>query len=164
MRAFHAKTQLTLTQEIGSAASKLEGQNERTLALTVSEQQRSQAEILAAITDANSAQSRESQTSIVKVFTRVKEENEGTRTQIVDLFDANQEVMEQRVRGLERGLRHLEKEINRRADELKDLVMKINTTREGPDRRLLRDKGNSVNVILMSLYELYASLQVIGSC
>jgi len=151
-----------LTQEIESAASKLEKQNERTVTLTVSGKRRSRAEILDAVSDAASGHAQELYTNVTNVSTRIGEENQATRAQVEDLVDVIQEVMKQEIHGLQQGLRQLEKEIDRKVDELKDLVIKINTTRKGLDRQFFRDKGNSVNVILMSLYELFKSLQVFG--
>lgn len=72
--------------------------------------------------------------------------------------------MKQKINGLQRGLRQLQLEIDRKAEELKEIVIKINTTREGPDRTLLREMGNSATVVLMSLYELYKALEVLPTC
>ena len=76
------------------------------------------------------------------------------------MLDRNQEVTKQEISGLQRGLRQLQLEIDRKAEELKEIVIKINATREGPDRKLLREIGYSATVVLMSLHEPYKALQV----
>ena len=72
--------------------------------------------------------------------------------------------MKQEIHGLQRGLRQLQLEIDRKTEELKNIVLKINSTREGPDRKLLKEIGNSAAVVLMSLHELYKALQVRATC
>lgn len=69
--------------------------------------------------------------------------------------------MKQEINGLQRGLRQLQLEIDRGEEEFKDIVIKINTTREGPHRKLLREMGDSATVVLTSLHELYEALEVL---
>ena len=92
---------------------------------------------------------------------QIEEANENTRAQITEILDRNQEMMKQEINGLQRGLRQLQLEIDRKAEDLKEIIIKINTTREGSDRTLLRGMGNSATVVLMSLHELYKALEVL---
>lgn len=62
--------------------------------------------------------------------------------------------MKQEINGLQRGLRQLQLEIHREEEEFKVIVNEINTTREGPHRKLLREMGDSATVVLMSLHVL----------
>ena len=90
----------------------------------------------------------------------VKDENADTRAAMTDLAQLNHEIMKEEINELQHGLQKLQVEIGRKVDELKDLVLKIDSTAEGAERRLLRKRGNTVTVTLMSLNELYGSLQV----
>ena len=84
----------------------------------------------------------------------------------VDLLDVRQTASFQnlddttKINGLQQGLHHLQLEIDRKLEELKDLVIMINTTKDGPKRESLKKRGNSSTVIIMSLRELYKSLEV----
>ena len=70
--------------------------------------------------------------------------------------------MKQEINGLQRGLRQLQLEIDKKTEELKKVVIKMNNTREGPDRKLLKKVGNSATVVLISLHELFRALQVLA--
>ncbi|KAF6226296.1 hypothetical protein HO133_009162 [Letharia lupina] len=70
--------------------------------------------------------------------------------------------MKQEINGLQRGLRQLQLEIDREEEEFKEIVIKINTTREGPHRKLLRELGDSTTVVQMSLHDLNEALETMS--
>lgn len=159
LRALHRQTETILSQEFESAAAKLAEQSETTRALTAEEQQRTRTDVLNAVADAASGYDDAISTEAKSISARIEEANENTRAQITEILDRNQEIMKQEINGLQRGLRQLQLENDRKAEELKEIVIKINTTREGPDRKLLREMGNSAIVVLISLHELYKALE-----
>ena len=160
LRTLHTRTQDVLRQEIESTTVLLEEQNERNRTIAANEDQKSRTEVLSAIAGAVCEQDRAISAEGQNVSTKVGEEHQHTRAEIAERLDMNQEFMTQEITGLKRGLRQLELEIDRKVEELKSLVIMINTTREGSDRQLLKAKGNSATVVLMSLHELYNSLKV----
>lgn len=163
LRALHAQTEI-LNNEFESAAVNLSEQSRMTRALTTKEHERSRTEVLNAITDAASGYDAALSTEAENISACIEEANQTTRAQITETLNRNQDIMKQEIYGLQRGLRQLQVEIDRKTEELKEIVLKINTTREGADRNLLKERGNSATVVLMSLYELYKALQVRASC
>ena len=121
-------------------------------------------EVLNAVTDAASGYDDAISLKAKNISARIEEANENTRAQITEILDRNQEIMKQEINGLQLGLHQLQLEIDRKAEESKEIVTKINTKREGLDRTLLREMSNSVTVVLMSLYELYKALEVLPTC
>ena len=95
-----------------------------------------------------------------KIKATIRDETASSSVHIAGLMETNQEVVKQQINDPQRGLQQLQTEIDRKVEELKDLVVKINTTREGPERQSLKERGNTANVTLISLYGLYQSLQV----
>lgn len=160
MRALHTQTETTLSRKFESAATNIAEQGEITRALTVNEQQKTLTEVRKAVADAASEYDGALSTEAERVSARIEEGNEVTRTQITEILDRNHKELRQEINGLQRGLLQLHLEIDRKTDELKEIVSKINTTSEGPDRKLLREMGNSATVVLMSLRELYKTLEV----
>lgn len=163
MSALHTQTETMLSQEFVSAAANLAEQSETTRTFTAKEQERSRTEVLNAIADAASGYDDALSTETENISAQIEEARENTRAQITEILDRNQETMKQEINGLQRGLRQLQLEIDRKAEELKEIIIKISTTREGPDRNLLREMGNSATVVLMSLHELYKALQVLSA-
>ena len=102
-------------------------------------------------------------TQVENVSARIEQANDNTRAQISKLLEKNQETMRQEINGLQRGLHQLQLEIDQKTEELKEIIIKVNTTREGPDRKLLREMGNSATVVLMSLHELYKALELFAT-
>lgn len=70
----------------------------------------------------------------------VREGHQHTRVEFTKKLDVNQEYIAHEITGLKRGLLQLELDIYRNFEELKNLVIKMNNTREGPDRQLLKVK------------------------
>ena len=161
LRALHTRTETILNHEFESATANLVEQSEATRALAAKEQERSRTEVINAIANATSGYDSALSTNAEGIFGQIEEANENTRAQITEILDRNQEIMKQEINGLQRGLCQLQLEIDRKVEELKEIVIKINTTREGPDRMLLREMGNSATVVLMSLHELYKALEVL---
>ena len=164
LRALHAQTHSILNHEFDSAAANLAEQSRKTRTLTAKEQERSRTEVLNAIADAASGYDEALSTEAENILTRIEEASEDTRAQITEVLDRNQAIMKQEIDGLQRGLLQLQLEINRKMEERKDVVIKINSTREGLDRKILKELGNSATVVLMSLHELYKSLQILATC
>lgn len=162
-RVLQTQTRLQLAQDIETAAANLQGQNERTHSITTNEQQRTRTEVLTAIADMSSEYDHALCAQGEGLSAHIEKQNEYTRTQIVGKLDTNQEIMKQEIHGLQRGLYQLQIEIDRKVEELKELVVKINATREGPERHSLKERGNSATIIIMSLGELYKSLQVLDN-
>lgn len=164
LRALHAQTEMILNHKFESAAVNLSEQSRTIRALTTKEHERSRTEVLNAITDAASGYDDALSTEAENISARIEEANQKIRAQITETLDRNQDVMRQEIDGLQRGFRQLQIEIDRKTEELKEILFKISTTREGRDRNLLKGRGNSVTVVLMSLHELYKALQVRASC
>lgn len=74
--------------------------------------------------------------------------------------ETNQQLIVDRIEGLERNLVQIVYEIDRRTQALEDLVSSIDRAKDADDRDLLRRQGNSLNSMLISLRELFASLKV----
>lgn len=164
LRALHAQTEMILNHEFESAAVNLSEQSRTTRALTTKEHERSRTDVLNAIADAASGYDDALSTEAENISACIEEANQTTRAQITETLNRNRDIMKQDIYGLERGLLQLKLEIDRKAEELKEIVLKINTTREGADRKLLRTMGNSATVVLMSLHELYKALEVSAVC
>ena len=135
-------------------------QSETTRRLTANEQRETRANVLKAVADATSGYNDAVSTQAEDICTRIEQANDNTRAQISKVLEKNQETMRQEINGLQRGLHQLQLEIDRKTEELKEIIIKVNTTREGPDRKKLREMGNSATVVLMSLRELYKALEV----
>ena len=135
-------------------------QGKATRTLTANEHEKSRTETLNAIADAASGYNDALSIEVENISARIETANENTRAQITETMDRNQAIMKQQITGLQRGLHQLQLEIDRKTEELKEIVLKINTTREGQDRKCLKEVGNSATVVLMSLRELYKALQV----
>lgn len=163
MQSIRKQTQNIVTQEIDALASHLEQQNEGIRALTAEEGQQSRAQILDAVADAAIMHDNAFSSESGKIKATIRDETANSRAHIAGLMETNQEVVKQQINDLQRGLQQLQIEIDRKVEELKDLVVKINTTREGPERQSLKERGNTANVTLISLYGLYQSLQVPAS-
>ena len=156
----HAQTEGMVIHEFESAASHLVKQSETTRTLTAKEHEKTRTEVLSAIADAASGCGDTVSREAENMSARIEEANEDTRFQIAGILERNHETMKQEISELQRGLRQLQLEIDKKTEELKSIIIKMNTTREGPDRKLLKEIGNSASVVLMSLYELYTALQV----
>lgn len=159
LKELHKQTETILSQEFESAAANLAEQSETTRTLTANEQRETRANVLSAVADAASAYNDAIFTQVEYVSARVEQANDNSRAQISKVLEKNQETMRQEINGLQRGLYQLQLEIDRKTEELKEIIIKVNTTREGPDRELLRKMGNSATVVLMSLHELYKALE-----
>jgi hypothetical protein len=168
-RLLQTQTQKTVAREINALANKLEQQVERTRARTTDEQQQqqqqqqSQFQIIDAIADAATMHNHALSLGTENINATIEKETACTRVHIAGLVEANQEVMKTEINELKRGLQQLQSEIDRKHAELKDLVVKINTTHEGPKRQLMKKRGNAATVTLISLYELYGNLQVLAN-
>lgn len=149
-----------MSREFKSATVNLVEQSRATRTLTANEHEKSRNETLNAIAHAASGHDDALSTEAEHISARIEAASENTRAQITETMDRNQAIMKQQITGLQRGLRQLELEIDRKTEELKEIVLKINNTREGPDRKCLQGMGNSATVVLMSLLELYKALQV----
>ena len=157
------QTETILFQESKLAAEDLAEQSETTRTLTANEQRRTRADVLNAVADAASGCNDAISTQVENTSARNEAANEKTRTQISEVLEKNQEIMRQEINGLHRGLRQIQLEIDRKAEELKQIIIKTSSTREGPDRNFLREKGKSATVVLMSLRELYKALEVFAT-
>ena len=159
----HAKDSQTLrwnmSQHIDALADTISQHNEQAKASTVT-QKAVHVELLDAIEHGNATNADGILNASESVHIAVKNTSADTRAAITDLVQSNHGVMKQEINELQHGLQELKIEIGRKVDELKDLVLKIDSTAEGAERRLLRKRGNTVTVTLMSLHELYESLQV----
>ena len=150
-----------MSREFKSATVNLVEQSRATRTLTANEHEKSRSETLNAIAHAASGHDEALSTEAEHISARIEAASENTRAQITETMDRNQAILKQQITGLQRGLRQLELEIDRKTEELKEIVLKINNTREGPDRKWLQRMGNSATVVLMSLLELYKALQVL---
>ena len=159
----HRKTETIIAQEFGSAAANLAEQSETTRTLTANEQRETRANVLSAIGDAASGNNDAISTQAGNISARIEQANDNTRAQISKVLEKNQETMRQEIKELQRGLHQLQLEIDKKTEELKEIIIKVNTTREGPHRKLLRNMGNSATVVLMSLHELYKALEVFAT-
>ena len=164
LSALHAQNESTLNREFKSAAVNLAEQSRATRTLTANEHEKSRTETLNAIADAASGHNDNLSTEAENISARIEAASETTRAQITETMDRNQAIMEQQITGLQHGLRQIELELKRKTEVLKEIVLKIDTTREGPDRKRLKEMGNSATVVLMSLLELYKALQVRTTC
>ena len=164
LSTLHVQTKRILNHEFESAAANLAEQSQTARTLTTKEHERSLTEVLNTIANAASGCGDTLSTEAENISARMEEGNENTRAHITEILDRNQETMMQEINGLQRGLRQLQLEIDRKTEELKEIVIKINTTHEGPHRRSLKEMGNSATVVLMSLHELYNALQVFAKC
>jgi NADH dehydrogenase/NADH:ubiquinone oxidoreductase subunit G len=166
-RLLQTQTQKTVAREINALTNKLEQQVERTRARTTDEQQQqqqqSQFQVIDAIADAATMHNHALSLGTENINATIEKETASTRVHIAGLVEANQEVMKTEINELKRGLQQLQSEIDRKHAELKDLVVKINTTQEGPKRQLMKKRGNAATVTLISLYELYGNLQVLAN-
>lgn len=163
LKELHEKTEKILSQEFESAAADLAAQSETTRTLTANEQRETRSDVLNAVADAASGYNVAISTQVENISARIEQANENTRAQISEVFEKYREIMKQEINGLQRGLHQLQLEIDRRTEELKEIISKVNTTREGPDQTLLREKGKSATVVLMSLSELYKTLEVFAT-
>jgi hypothetical protein len=177
-RLLQTQTQKTVACEINALANKLEQQIERTCTRTTDEQQhqqqeqqqqqrqeqqQSQCQVIDAIADAATMHNQTLSLGTENINDTIKKETGSTRVHIAGLVETNQEVMKNEINELKRGLQQLQSEIDRKLAELKDLVIKIDTTHEGPKRQLMKKRGNAATVTLISLYELYRNLQVLAN-
>ena len=159
----HKKTETILSQEFESAAANLAEQSETTRTLTANEQRETRVNVLSAIAHAASGYNDAISTQVENISAQIEQASDNTRAQISRVIEKNQETMRQEINGLQRGLHQLQLEIDRKTGELKEIIIKVNTTREGPDRTLLKKTGNSATVVLMSLHELYKALEVFST-
>ena len=158
-QTLHVERELAMAQHIDALANTISQHNQQVGASSVS-QKAVHVELLDAIDHAAATNADDILSASESVHAVVKNANADTRAAITDQIQTNHEVMKQEINELQQGLQKLEIEISRKVDELKDLVLKIDSIAEGAERRLLRKRGNTVAVTLMSLYELYRSLQV----
>ena len=158
LNELHQKTEVILSREFESAAANLAAQSETTRTLATNEQRETRADVLNAIADVTSSYNDAISIQVEKISARIEQGNEKAQAQISKVLEKNQETMRQDINGLQRGLHQLQLEIDRKTEELKEIIIKVNTTREGPDRNKFREMGDSATVVLMSLRELYKTL------
>ncbi|KAL8795924.1 MAG: hypothetical protein Q9195_001668 [Heterodermia aff. obscurata] len=154
----HLERQIAMSQQIDALANTVSQHNEQAQANKAS-QRAAHVELIGAIEHATASNADSILNANESVHMALKDENLDTRVAIRDIARSNNEAMKQEISELQHGLQKLQIEIGKKVDELKDLVLKINSAAEGAERRLLRKRGNTVTVTLMSLYELYRSLQ-----
>lgn len=164
LSALHAQNESILDREFKSATVNLVEQSQATRTVTANEHEKSRTETLNAIADAAYGYDDALSTEAGNICARIEVANESTQAQITETMDKNQAIMKQEIIGLQRGLRRLQLEIDGKTEELKEIMLKIDTTPEGPHRKLLRKMGTSATVVLMSLIELYKALQVRATC
>jgi hypothetical protein len=145
----HSETQHKVRDEIEEARLFVELQHEQT-----------RLEIIDAVDGATTIQQASINSSAIATALKVEEQHELTRRDITVALEREHEVIKQDVAGLQRSLQQLHAEMERRAQELKSIILQIDRTRKEEERRSLQKKGNSISVILMSLHTLYQELQV----
>ena len=160
IQILHTDTKSHLTEEIELAAGNLETQAQKNHAESAQERNRTRVEIVNATAHAAASHDRSLGEESQNITAKVSEEHQSTRVEIGAKLDANQQVMQQEIHSLQNGLQQLKLEIDKKTEELKELIVKINTTSESPQRQWLKRQGNTVHIYLMSLFELYNSLQV----
>ena len=148
-QTLHLEGQLAMSQQIDALANTISQYNEQAQAITIN-QKAVHLELLDAVEDGTATNTNDILNVSESVHIAVKDTNADTRAAITDLVQSNHEVMKQEFNELQHGLQKLHIEISRKVDELKDLVLKIDSTAEGAERRLLRKRGNTVTVTLMS--------------
>ena len=164
LSALHAQNESMLNHELESATVNLVEQIRATRTLMTNEHEKSRTQTLNAIADGASGFADALSTEAEKLSARIEAASEDTRAQITETMDRNQAIMKQQITGLQRGLRQLQLEIDMKTGELKEIMLRINNTREGPNRQCLKEIGASATVVLMSLLELYKALQVRATC
>ena len=164
LSALDAQNKNILNSELKSATVNLVEQSRATRALTANEHEKSRTETLNAIADAACGHDDALSTEAENISARIEAASENTQAQITQTIDRNQAIMKRQIIGLQRGLHQLQLEIDKKTGELKEIMLKIDTTREGPHRKWLREMGTSATVVLMSLLELYKALQVRATC
>ena len=152
----------TLSQEIDAATAKFEAHSQKNHSDNAVKQEQTRTQLLNVITGAASVNDRALYTNTNSLVLRVGRESENTRLEIGNRIAASHDVMKEEISRLQRNLYQLEVEMNTKVEELKELVIKINTTPEDPERQSLNIRGNLATIIIMSLRELYKSLQVNG--
>ncbi len=90
----------------------------------------------------------------------VVEQYHTTRQEIATHLEHSQETLTEDVANLQESLQSLHIEIERRTDELKELILSTSRTKKESKRKALQKRGESVTVIIMSLRAFSAELQV----
>lgn len=142
------------------ATTKLEEQSERTHIVAINEQQKSRAEVLCAISDAAARHDHVIATTVEVISERIGEESETSRSGIGVMLVKQHNLMRQQIHGLETGIQRLQSEIDSKLEKLKKIIVKTNNTKDETERQRLRRKGNLATIIIKSLRELLANLQV----
>lgn len=160
IQTLHADAEENLTLEIESATATLEEQNQRIHRECSEQQERTRAEVLGAITEASSAYDRSLYRSNADFSVRAREEHKRTRLNIGQKLDNNREIMKREVHGIQHGMQQLHLVLDQKAEELKELMIKLNTAREDPQRPMLEYGGNRVTFITIVSEYLYNGLYV----
>src|ERR1700722_12036067 len=91
---------------------------------------------------------------------RVTQQHELTRAEILAVLNSNQASLTEDVSGLQRSIKQLEIEMQRRTEELTDLIRQTHLARRQAERRALTERGSAVTVIIVSMENLATELKV----
>jgi hypothetical protein len=76
---------------------------------------------------------------------------------------AEQESTRRELEELKKAMQKIEQDMRRRDEELKDILTALSRTRNGVERKALREKSNAITVALVALMTIYEGLQVLQS-
>ena len=156
----HAGTQRTLTLRNESATVDAEEQHKETRTIIADENQKANKSLLHALTDFASAQDQAFSVNPQCICAKIDSASESLLTQMNTAGELNREEMKQQSVELRRSIEKVREAYHQQSNELKETVARMNTLADGPPRRTLKAKANSITVALLSFREIYKTLRV----
>ncbi len=160
IRILHAGTERTLTRQNKSATIHAEEQHKETRTIIADENQRANKRLLHDLTDLASAQDQALSINTQSIYAKIDSASESLLSKMNTVGELNREEMKQQFMELRRSIEKVREAYHQQSHELKETVARMNTLADGPARRTLKAKANSITVALLSFREIYKTLRV----
>ena len=149
-----------MTRQNESATNHAEEQHKETRTIIADENQRANKKLLDTFTDLASAQDQSLSTNVEGIYAKIDSASESLLSKVNMVGEVNREEMKQQFMELRRSIEKVREAYQKQSQELKETVARMNTLADGPTRRTLKAKANSITVALMSFREIYKTLTV----
>ncbi len=159
-RILHTRTESSLTRQNESATIHAEEQHKETRTIIADENQRANEKLLDSFIYLASAQDQAHSTNVQSICAKTDSASESLLSHMNIVGELNREEMKQQFMELRHSIEKVREAYQKQSQELKETVSRMNTLTNGPTRRTLKAKANSITVALMSFRELYKTLTV----
>ena len=149
----HAGTESTMTWQNESATLYTETHKE-TRAIIADENRRASKRLLHALTDLASAQDQTRSINAQSIYAKIDSATESLLSHMHTVGELNREEMKQQCMELRSSIEKVGEECHQQSHELGESAARMNALADGPTRRTLKAKANSITIALLSFRDI----------